>query len=235
MPDKKNLNHVAIICDGNRRWAQQRGLEVFKGHEHAVDHVFEPLIKRAIDHGITHITFWIFSTENWQRHQREVQFLLKLFRKFFDEDIEKLHRHGVKLNAIGRLADFPADIQAKLQTAIDQTSANTAITATFAMSYGGRDELTRAVQALASQAAAGQLQPADITPDTISQQLDTADLPDPDLIIRTGGDQRLSGFMLWQSEYAELLFPEFWFPDFFPEKLDEAVEEFHQRQRRFGR
>lgn len=227
--------HVAIICDGNRRWAKQHGLEVFRGHQHAVDNVFEPLVDAAIEIGISHLTFWIFSTENWQRHRKEVTFLLNLLRDFFEKDIEKLHRKGVKLNTIGRTEDFPQDIQEKLQEAKQKTAKNETITVTFAMSYGGRDELVRATKAVAEKVASGELLPSDITQKTISSHLDTADMPNPELIIRTGGEERLSGFMLWQSEYSEFLFPDFLFPDFTPTKLHQAVSTFQQRQRRFGK
>jgi undecaprenyl diphosphate synthase len=227
--------HLAIICDGNRRWARQHKFEVFKGHEHAVNKVFEPLIDHSIIRGIKYLTFWIFSTENWQRDRVEVEGLMNLFRGFFTRQIDELHAKGVRVNMIGNLDDFAPDIQQKIKEGMAKTKENQAITVTLAMSYGGRDELCRAVVKIAEQVKAGQIDPTDITEQMISQHLDTVDLPDPDFMVRTSGEQRLSGFMLWQMEYAEMYFPEFHFPEFTPAKLDEVITEFGHRQRRFGK
>lgn len=230
-------NHIAIICDGNRRWAQQHKLEVFKGHEYAVNKVFEPLVDRAIERGVKYLTFWIFSTENWQRDPQEVEYLMKLFRVFFDEQVARLGSKGVRVQMIGRKQDFPEDIQQRIDKGIADTQHNDTITITLAMSYGGRDEVLRAVQAVAREVVAGQLQPTEITEAVITSHLDTskAGIPDPDFIIRTSGEQRLSGFMSWQHQYAEFWFPEFNFPEFTPKRLDEAIEVFTHRQRRFGK
>jgi len=230
MPKNNIPNHLAIICDGNRRWARNHGLEVVKGHEKAIDDVFEPLIDRAIEHGISFLTFWIFSTENWKRDKYEVDFLMNLFRRFFDENTQKLHKKGVRVNTIGDLSAFPDDIQQKIQQVVEETKNNSTMTVTMAMNYGGRDELVRAVQKMI---AAG-IQPEEVSAEKIADFVDTANLPDPDLIIRTSGQLRTSGFLLWQSEYAEYMFPQCPFPEFTPEKLDTALEEFERRQRRFG-
>ncbi len=227
--------HIAIVCDGNRRWAKRHGWKVFKGHEHAVNNVFEPLIDHAIKRGIKYLTFWIFSTENWQRDTKEVEYLMKLFRSFYDRQVDELHEKNVRVNMIGNIKDFAPDIQERIQDGMKKTKDNTAITVTLAMSYGGRDEIVRAVQNITQQVKKGDLQPDNITKDTISQHLDTHDMPDPDFIIRTSAEQRLSGFLLWQCEYAELWFPKFHFPEFTPEKLDEAIKEFGRRKRRFGK
>lgn len=227
--------HLAIICDGNRRWAREHKMEVFKGHEQAVNNVFEPLIDHAILRGIGNVTFWIFSTENWQRDRLEVEGLMNLFRSFFTRQIDDLHAKGVRVNMIGNLDDFAQDIQTKIKEGMAKTKHNKAITVTLAMSYGGRDELRRAIVKIAQKVKAGQLEPEAITQDMIGQNLDTADLPDPDFMVRTSGEFRLSGFMLWQMEYAEMYFPQWHFPEFTPEKLDEVIAEFAKRQRRFGK
>lgn len=233
-----NLNvpqHLAIICDGNRRWAREHKLTVLKGHDYAVNAIFEPLIDHAIARGIKYLTFWIFSTENWQRDRLEVEGLMNLFRGFFTRQINELHAKGIRVNMIGNLGDFAQDIQEKITEGMEKTKNNTAITVTLAMSYGGRDELRRAIVEIAEEVAAGKLEPQAITQDLIGQHLDTADMPDPDFMVRTSGEQRLSGFMLWQMEYTEMYFADFHFPEFTPAKLDEVIEEFAQRQRRFGK
>lgn len=220
--------HVAIICDGNRRWAKAHKLEVVLGHRKAVDDVFEPLIDRAIEHEIKVLTFWVFSTENWKRDTTEVSALMQLFRELLTRQIKQLHEKGIRLKIIGDLSKFDSDIQEKVQRGLELTKNNSKITVVFAMNYGGRDEILRAInKVIQSQAKL-------IDADTFSDQLDTAGIPDPDFIIRTGGERRLSGFLLWQSEYAELAFPEFYFPEFTPNKLDELLEEYQQRKRRFG-
>lgn len=233
--DSSVPNHIAIICDGNRRWARDHKLEVIKGHQHAVQKVFEPLIDHAITRGVSHLTFWIFSTENWDRDNVEVEGLMNLFRSFFDRQLQELHDKGVRVNMIGNLYDFPQDIQDRIVDGMEKTKENSAITVTLAMSYGGRDEIKRAVQKIAAKVKSGDLAPEEISQEVISQHLDTADLPDPDMIVRTSGEQRLSGFMPWQMEYAEFYFPEFHFPEFSPDKLDEVIAEFQQRGRRFGK
>lgn len=229
--------HLAIICDGNRRWAREHKLEVLKGHEHAANRVFEPLIERAIEHGIKYLTFWVFSTENWQRDRLEVEGLMNIARSFFTRKIDELHEKGIRLTMVGNLDGFPDDIQQKMREGMEKTKDNDVITVVLAMNYGGRDELMRAVQSVAKQVSAGKLSADDISQETIEAHLDTAknDIPDPDLVVRTSGEQRMSGFMLWQIEYAEFYFPGFHFPDFTPEKLDEVVAEFSRRKRRFGK
>ncbi len=224
--------HIAIICDGNRRWARAHKMEVFRGHEKAVNEVFEPLIDQAIKRGVEYLTFWIFSTENWDRDKKEVEGLMNLFRGFFDKQIDRWDERGIKFNMIGRIDDFDKDIQERIERGKEKTKNNDTITVTLAMSYGGRDELVRAVKKIKSDP---QFSEDDISRELISNNLDTAGMPDPELIVRTSGEQRTSGFLLWQSEYSEWWFPEFHFPEFTPEKLDEAITEFNDRKRRFGR
>lgn len=226
--------HVAIIMDGNRRWARQHGLEIIKGHRKVADELLEELADHCITRGIPYLTLWAFSTENWHRDAAEVSMLMDLFREMLRRNTEKLHQKGVKLNVIGDISRFPVDIQQQIEQGLVQTKHNTKLTLTFALNYGGRDELTRAVRELATEVELGQLKPADITEETISEHLDTALLPDPDLIIRPGGELRLSGYLPWQSVYAELYFPEVLMPDFDPQQFDLALAEYARRQRRFG-
>lgn len=238
-PQQSIPKHVAIICDGNRRWAKEHKLEVFLGHKSAVDHVFEPLILHAQKRGIEYITFWVFSTENWKRNEREVGYLLDLFRVTFDTLVKRLHEYNIRIQVIGNMAAFDQDIQERISRGVELTKNNKGITAVFAMNYGGRDEIVRACNKLISQYALkikkGEIAESTVTAETLTNALDTATIPDPDFIIRTGGEQRTSGFLSWQSEYAEYAFPEFYFPDFTPERLDQLLAEFALRKRRFGK
>lgn len=226
--------HIAIICDGNRRWAREHGLKVFFGHQKAVDEVFEPLIDRAAERGVEYITFWVFSTENWQRTPQEVEYLLTLFRTVFDRQVKRLHEKNIRVLTIGDITKFDSDIQERIANGVELTKNNTGITVIFALNYGGRDEVLRAIAKAATETPIQKLTEK-ITTEEFSDYLDTKAIPDPDFMIRTGGEQRLSGFLLWQLEYAELVFPEFYFPDFTPEKLDELLAEFANRKRRFGK
>jgi undecaprenyl diphosphate synthase len=228
---EQSLKHIAIICDGNRRWAEARHLPVFGGHQYAADHVFEPLLEKAAELRIEYLTFWVFSTENWNRDAQEVSYLLKLFQQVFDSQIGRFHKKNIKLKIIGDISRFSPDMQERIQKGVELTQNNTAITAVFALNYGGRDELLRA----AKKCILAQEKGADITQETIAQHLDTSGIPDPDFIIRTGGEHRLSGFLPWQSVYAELAFPDFYFPDFTPDKLEQLINEYHARSGRFGK
>jgi len=231
--------HVAIVCDGNRRWAQQQGMKVFLGHQKAIDEVIEPLVDRAEQRGIKFLTFWVFSTENWQRPESEVSYLLELFRQAFDRQVQRLHEKNVRVVTIGDLSKFPEDIQTRIRRGKSLTQDNTGITVIFALNYGGRDEMLRAINTLVKQQLAesknDQSTDRDITKEEFAQYLDTTGIPDPDFIIRTSGEQRLSGFLLWQAEYAELAFPAFHFPEFTPEKFDQLLAEYAHRRRRYGK
>lgn len=236
-PSKNNQTpkHVAIICDGNRSWARSRGLKVFMGHEKAVNEVFETLINHSIELGIKYLTFWIFSTENWKREKTEVDFLMNLFRKIFDEKIIDWNKYGIRVKMIGDVKGFDKDIQDRIKKGEESTKNNTKITVTLAMNYGGRDELTRTMKKIAAKVKSGKIGLEDINEQLIADHLDTNYMPDPELIIRTGMDNtRLSGFMSWQQQYSEIIFPKFNFPDFTAEKLDIALKEFYSRSRRFG-
>lgn len=222
--------HIAIIMDGNRRWAREHGFELIKGHRVVAQQVIEQLVDRCIELGVTHLTLWAFSTENWRRDPQEVSGLMSLFRESFGTSSSRLHDKGVRIGTIGDLSRFPEDIQENIQKWIVTTAQNSKITVTFALNYGGRDEILRAV---AKWRAA---HPADstLTEKDVSSYLDSVGLPDPDLIIRPGGEQRLSGFLTWQSVYAELYFTKVLMPDFGPAELDKAIAEYQSRQRRFG-
>jgi len=215
--------------DGNRRWAQQHKLAVLQGHSFVVNRVIEPLVDHCIELGIPYLTLWAFSTENWHRDQEEVAGLLNLFRDAFRKNAEDLYKKGVRLNVIGDMAAFPDDIKKGAHHWIKISQKNTKITVSFALNYGGRDEITRAVNKLLAEGK------KTISQDDISGVLDTATIPDPDLIIRPGGELRLSGLMPWQSVYAELYFTDVLMPDFSPAELDKALAEYAERQRRFGK
>lgn len=230
----KKLQHVAIICDGNRRWAKQRGWKVFKGHEYAVDHTMDELTDAAIEFNIPYLTFWIFSTENWKRAKIEVDYLMDLFRRIFDEKVEKLHDKDIRVKVIGDRTKLATDIQERIERGEQKTKNNKTLIVTLALNYGGRDEIVRATQQIIADVKKGELQSENLDEEKFALYLDTVDIPDPDLIIRTGGEQRLSGFMSWQHQYAEFYFPELTFPDFGRDALREAIEEYNHRQRRFG-
>jgi len=224
----KNIpTHIAIIMDGNRRWAKEHGLPVLAGHQRVSDEVLEPLVEHAAKRGVSFITFWAFSTENWNRDAKEVEGIMRIFRHTIRKRWQRLHDKGVRVRVIGDLSRFAPDIQKALTGVMEQTAQNKKITAVFALNYGGRDEILRAVRSL------DRVSP--LTEQEFADHLDTAGIPDPDLIIRTSGEQRLSGFLPWQSVYSELYFPTWHMPDFTPEKLDEALEEYALRRRRFGK
>lgn len=233
--------HVAIIMDGNRRWAREHGLAPIMGHQHVTDHVLEPLVDRCIELGIPYLTLWAFSTENWERDQEELKGMMKLFRYGLGKKTEDLHKKGVRIKVLGELERFPKDIAELSRKWIAESANNTAITVTFALNYGGRDEITRAVNSYLNKLRKELLEheafPEDlrITEAIIAEHLDTAGMPDPDLIIRPGGQLRLSGFMPWQTVYSELYFTDTLMPDFAPAELDAALEDFQARQRRFGK
>jgi undecaprenyl diphosphate synthase len=222
--------HIAIIMDGNRRWAKQNKLQALQGHKYVADKVLEPLIERAIERGVKFVTLWAFSTENWDREANEVAGIMDIFRQAFTYNAEVLHRLGVKLHVIGDLSRFPQDIQDNVRHWLKVSQNNSRISVTFALNYGGRDEILRALKALASKKNMAEITAADL-----SRALDTNSMPEPDMIIRPGGEKRLSGFMTWQSVYAELYFTDVLMPDFTPAELDKALEEYSHRQRRFGK
>jgi undecaprenyl diphosphate synthase len=222
------VKHIGIIMDGNRRWAREHKMQALQGHEYVANELIEKLVERCIEKEIPYLTLWAFSTENWGRDKQEVEGLMGLFRQAFKKSAKRLHEKGVRLHVIGDLSKFPADIQENVADWLEKSKNNTRITVTFALNYGGRDEILRAVKKLV---ASGE----EINQENIANHLDTTDMPDPDLIIRPGGEQRLSGFLPWQAVYAELYFTDILMPEFGPDQLDLALDEYEKRARRFGK
>ena len=225
--------HVAIIMDGNGRWANKRGLPRTIGHSKGVEAVRES-VRAAGEAGVKYLTLFAFSSENWSRPHSEVNDLLGLLRRFIRRDLAELHRENVRIRVIGDRDNLRGDILPLLVEAEETTRHNTALTLVIAFNYGARDEIVRAVVKLARDVEAGVLKASDIDAEMISQNLDTADIPDPDLIIRTSGEERLSNFLLWQAAYSELVFlPDYW-PDFDRNLFFDALKIFASRDRRFG-
>ncbi len=225
--------HVAIIMDGNGRWAKQRGLPRHAGHRAGVEAV-RACVEHAIKRGIEVLTLFAFSSENWRRPQQEVGLLMELFMAALQRDVKRLHQNNVRMRFIGDRAAFPEKLQRRMAAAEQRTRDNTGLILQIAANYGGRWDLTQAARRLAEQVAAGTLQPQAITEQTLGAQLSFAGLPDPDLFIRTGGELRISNFLLWQLAYAELYFTDLLWPDFDTAALDQALSAFAQRERRFG-
>ena len=228
----EKLRHIAIIPDGNRRWARAHGLPVLAGHQKVVSDVFPALVKKTISLAIPYLTLWVFSTENWHRDEAEVQGLMTLFEGFYDRFGRQLQEAGVRVSFIGRRDNLPDNLQTQISKWTAATSQNDRLTLTIALNYGGRDEIVRAINKLLASR-----EYSEIGEQTLSRYLDTStlDLPDPDLIIRSGGEQRLSGFMSWQAAYSELYFADKYMPEFGPDDLQAAVDDFYSRQRRFGK
>jgi len=225
--------HVAIIMDGNGRWASARGLPRAEGHRRGVE-ALRRTIRAAGEIGIQVITIFSFSAENWSRPISEITELMGLLRRFIRNDLAELHKSNVRVRIIGQREGLDPDIGRLLTEAEELTRHNDGLTLVVAFNYGARQEIARAARRIAEQVASGALKPADVTVETVGGFLDAPDLPDPDLIIRTSGEQRLSNFLLWQSAYSELVFvPGFW-PDFDRAALEAAIAEFRQRERRFG-
>ena len=225
--------HVAIIMDGNGRWAARRGLPRVEGHRRGVEAV-RRTVRSAIELGIRYLTIYSFSAENWRRPPQEVSDLMGLLKRFIRHDLADLHANNVRVRIIGDRAALSADIGALLDEAEELTRRNPGLTLVVAFNYGGRQELVRAVRAIAEKVRRGEIDPAAINADTVDTALDTIGIPDPDLVIRTSGEQRISNFLLWQSAYAEYVFlPDLW-PDFDDARLRAAIEEYAGRERRFG-
>lgn len=225
--------HVAVIMDGNGRWAKARGLPRTAGHRKGVDAV-RRLVEAARDLGVPYLTIFSFSSENWRRPEEEVSDLMQLLRFYLRSEIADLHKAGVRLRVIGDRTRLAADIVQLIDRAEELTAANTVQTLVVALNYGARQEIAAAARRLAEDARAGRLDPSGIDETALGARLFTAGLPDPDLIIRTSGEKRISNFLLWQSAYAELVFVDTLWPDFTKRDLEAAIEEFHRRERRFG-
>ena len=225
--------HVGIIMDGNGRWAAERGFPRVEGHRRGVE-ALRRAVRAAIDLGVRYLTVYSFSSENWTRPAQEISDLMRLLRYFVRNDLAELHRNGVRVRIIGSREGLPADICGLLDEAEDLTRANTGLTLVVAFNYGGRQELVAGIREIARKVAAGQLALAEVTSALIADHLDTAGIPDPDLVIRTSGEQRLSNFLLWQTAYAELVFLPVHWPDFDRAAFEGAIAQFGARERRFG-
>lgn len=225
--------HVAIIMDGNGRWAKARGLPRTAGHRKGVE-ALRRTVYGAADLGISYLTLYGFSSENWNRPADEVTHLMGLLRYYLRNEIAELDRNGVCLRFIGNRERLSADIQKLITDAEEKTRGNAKITMIVALSYGSRDEIVMAARDLAEQAVDGMLDPSAIDEDAVGRHLWTAGVPDPDVVIRTSGEQRLSNFLLWQAAYAELIFTDTFWPDFSKEDLERAIEEYRRRERRYG-
>ncbi|MFT3808796.1 MAG: isoprenyl transferase [Micropepsaceae bacterium] len=225
--------HVAIIMDGNRRWARSRLLPRVLGH-HAGMRAVRNVVAASNDIGIAYLTLYSFSSENWQRDAHEVSDLMGLLRRFIRDNLAEMHAKNVRLRFIGGRDRVSSDILKMLDESREMTAQNTGLNLTIAFNYGGQDEIVDAVRAIAREAQAGTLTPEAIDRAVISGYLHTAGVPDPDLVIRTSGEQRLSNFLIWQSAYAEFVFTDTLWPDFDRKALEAAIEEFGRRQRRFG-
>ncbi|HAX73631.1 MAG TPA: isoprenyl transferase [Firmicutes bacterium] len=225
--------HIAFILDGNGRWAKRRGLPRTAGHQEGALNVRE-ITTLCCKIGVKAVTVYAFSTENWKRPDDEVNFLMKLPIKFFDEFAPELVEHGIKMQVIGNIDELPKDLQAKINEVYELTKNNTNMTLTIALNYGSQDEIKQAVQKIAAEVKSGTLEVENISEQTIDNHLMTADLPPLDLMVRTSGEQRISNFLLWQLAYAELYFTNVLWPDFKEEQLLEAIQSFQKRNRRFG-
>ncbi len=233
-PLKNIPRHVAIIMDGNGRWAQQRKLPRIEGHRAGAESV-RAIVRACGELGIEYLTLYAFSIENWNRPRAEVQALMHLLEFYLKQEIPELDKNNVRLAAIGRLHELPASAQRQLQKSIEALSKNTGLTLILSLSYGGRAELVDAMRSIAREIKAGRLDVADIDEKVISQHLYTRGIPDPDLLIRTSGEMRVSNFLLWQISYAEIYVTETLWPDFRKPELLKAIEEYSKRHRRFGR
>ncbi len=226
--------HVAVIMDGNGRWAQQRGMHRIEGHKRGKDSV-RAVVETSRRLGIEYLSLYAFSTENWSRPRREVNALMSLLRRYLRTELTKMMKNEIRLVAIGDTKRLPTALQQELQSVIDATKHNSRMTVILAVSYGGREEIAHAARALAEAVRAGRLQPDAIDEAAVAASLNTAGIPDPDLLIRTSGEMRISNFYLWQSAYAEIYVTDTLWPDFREPQFLEALAHYQRRERRFGR
>ena len=230
---KPQARHVAFIMDGNGRWAVRRGMPRLAGHAKGVE-ALRAIMKACPDLGVSHVTLFAFSTENWKRSEAEVNGLMRLFRRYIRKESASLIDAGVRVRFIGNRHRLEPDLQELMAWLEDATSGNDKLHATVALDYGGRDEIIRATRRMVADVAAGTLAPEDLTEDLVSRYMDTGDLPEPDLVIRTSGEVRISNFLLWQAAYAEYAFLDVCWPDFTPQMLADCLENYGDRERRFG-
>jgi undecaprenyl diphosphate synthase len=234
---KNNPNrpqHVAIILDGNGRWAKKRGLPRMMGHGEGVKTVRE-IVTASAEAGVKYLTIYAFSKQNWNRPKDEVSSIMSLLLKTAQKEIKELHRNNVRLKIIGDRNDLPTEAREVLEQGVELTKNNDLLTLVVALSYGSRDEILRAVRGLANEAKDGKLDPVDIDEVLLGSRLDTADIPDPDLVIRTSGEYRISNYLLWQSAYAEFYFAKELWPDFHRQNYYKALMSYTKRERRFGK
>ena len=233
MVEKTNLQHIAIIMDGNRRWAKERNLPSAVGHKKGVDSL-KTAVQSCHKFGIKYLTVYAFSTENWNRNPEEVNFLMELFALTIKNELKELDENNVILNFIGDLTKLNAKLQKILNNAVETTKNNTGVNLQIAFNYGSRDEMVNAVKNISKKVLNNEISIDEISETTISDELYTNNMPDPDLLIRTGGEMRISNYLLWQIAYSELLItPQYW-PDFDENSMSDAVLEFNHRQRRYG-
>jgi undecaprenyl diphosphate synthase len=234
-PDLSKLpSHIAIIMDGNGRWAKQRLMNRINGHEKGADAV-RRIVRTCREIGIDILTLYAFSTENWQRPKTEVAALMDLLKRFLKSEALEMQENNIRLNSIGQTHRIPKGVRGVLQQTMEATASNTGLTLNLALSYGGRAEIVEMVKQVAAQVRDGQLDPSAITPEIVSDNLYTRGMCDPDLLIRTGGDMRVSNFLLWQIAYAEIFVTDTLWPDFTREEFMAILDEFRRRERRFGR
>lgn len=234
MTDTTKLRHLAVIMDGNRRWAKARGLPAAAGHKKGAETV-QKIVRAAADAGISYLTLYAFSTENWQREKTEVDALMDLLRQYLKSELKEIQENGVRIMFIGERAMLASDIIAQINKIEKETAANDKMTLCIALSYGSRQEMVAAAQKLASMAQKGDIRPDEIDAGMFSDMLYTKDIPDPDLLIRTGGERRISNYLLWQIAYTELYFSATPWPDFDKEELMRIIAEFNSRERRYGK
>jgi len=235
MENTSNLpQHVAIIMDGNGRWAEAKGFARILGHQRGVDTIRE-IVRTARELKIKHLTLYAFSKENWARPKREIDFLMSLLSQYLDSELKELETNQVRFNAIGKLEDLPREVREKIKRNMTLTQKNEGLLLTLALSYSSRVEITDAIKRLCEQVKLGHLKIEEITEDHISKELYTAGIPDPDLLIRTSGELRVSNFLLWQISYTEIYVSDKYWPDFRKEDFIEAIKDYQKRERRFGR
>ena len=230
---EKLPRHVAIIMDGNGRWAKQRGMNRIRGHEEGAKSV-KAIVRATREIGVPWLTLYAFSEENWRRPKVEVEALMVLLKRFLQSEVKEMLDNGIRFQAIGRLHKLPKDVQRTLRETAERTASSRNMVLTLALSYGGRQEVTDAVKKMVQRVEAGEIRSSDITETLFSEHLYTANMPDPDLLIRTSGECRISNFLLWQIAYAEIYMTPTYWPDFRKEEYVEALIEYQRRERRFG-
>ena len=231
---QESLQHIAVIMDGNGRWAQKRGLPRAAGHKKGAETVKE-IAKAANERGVRFLTLYAFSTENWQRPKDEVKTLMDLLRQYLKSDLAELHKHGIRIRFIGERYMLDKDIVESMEQLEQNTADNKGMTLILAISYGSRQEIVAAVRKVVAMVKKGDISESDVDIDLVSGMLYTKDVPDPDILIRTSGEQRISNYLLWQLAYAELFFTKTLWPDFTPNELGEIIDNFYLRERRYGK